>query len=237
MIELASSPAAEPYPQYRFKLPEGATDVVLVRHGESAPMGPRDFPRTADGQANPELSPEGHQQAQAVCKRLLEVGLEAVYASSLVRTQQTIAPYCEATGMVATIDPDLREIGLGDWEGGEFRRRSNVKDPAMMQLLAGGPWDLVPNGEGARAFADRVRAAIMRIHAAHPDQRVGVVCHGGVIGQVIAEATGSRSLAFMGCDNSAISQVVVWGEHWIVRRYNDTEHLGPWLTRAAAPLE
>lgn len=228
---------SETYPQYRFKLPEGATDVVLVRHGESAPMGPTGFPVTHEGQADPELSPYGREQAQALCRRLLDVGLEALYVSSLVRTQQTIAPFCEITGMVPAVDPDLREIRLGDWEGGEFRRRSNIRDPRMMELLAGGSWSLVPGGEGADVFAARVRSALERIHAAHPGQRVGVVCHGGVIGQVLSLATGANPLSFMGCDNTAISQVVLHGGHWIVRRFNDTEHLGPALTQTSPPPE
>lgn len=225
------------YSQYRFKPPAGATDVVLVRHGESAPMDATDFPRTHEGQADPELSPHGHEQARALCKRLLDVGIEAIYASSLVRTQQTIAPLCEVTGMVPTIDPDLREVGLGEWEGGEFRRRALLRDPRIRALLTGGSWGLVPGGEDPDAFAARVRGALVRIHAAHPGRRVAVVCHGGVVGQVVGMATGASPLAFMGCDNTSISQVVLHGEHWIVRRFNDTEHLGPALTQASPPPE
>lgn len=239
MSELASEEArpGQAYPQYRFSLPKGATDVVLIRHGESAPMDATDFPRTAEGQANPELSPYGHEQARALCKRLLDVGIEAIYTSSLVRTQQTIAPLCEATGMVPTIDPDLREVGLGEWEGGEFRRRALMRDPRIVALLTGGSWGLVPGGEDPDAFAARVRGALVRIHAAHPGQRVAVVCHGGVVGQIVGLASGASPLSFMACDNTSISQVVLAGEHWIVRRFNDTEHLGPALTQTSSPPE
>lgn len=223
------------FSQYRFKLPPAATDVLLIRHGESAPMNASGFPTTEAGQADPELSPDGHQQAKAVSARLAGVGLDALYVSSLRRTQQTVAPLCAATGLVPTVEPDLREIYLGEWEGGEFRRRAIDRDPRMMELLAGGPWSLVPGGEAPEFFAARVRGALERIHAAHPGQRVAVVCHGGVIGQVIALATGANPLAFMACDNSAISQVVLHGSLWIVRRFNDTEHLGPALTRTSPP--
>jgi probable phosphoglycerate mutase len=42
----------------------------------------------------------------------------------------------------------------------------------------------------------------------------------------------------MGCDNSSISQVIVTADgHWIVRRFNDTEHLSPAFTTAAAPVQ
>ncbi|HZE66342.1 MAG TPA: histidine phosphatase family protein [Sporichthyaceae bacterium] len=226
------------YPQYRFRIPAGACDLLLVRHGESAAMpAGSGFPTTPSGQADPELSPAGCEQAVLVSARLAKVGLDALYASSLRRTQQTIAPLVEQTGMKPTIDPDLREIELGEWEGGEFRRLANIKDPRMMRLLRNGSWSQVPGGEDSAVFAGRVQAAITRIAAAHPDQRVAVVCHGGVIGQIIALATGASTLSFMGSDNSSISQVIVHDGHWIVRRFNDTEHLSPAFTTAAAPPE
>ncbi|HEY2831785.1 MAG TPA: histidine phosphatase family protein [Sporichthyaceae bacterium] len=223
------------YPQYRFRIPEGACDLLLVRHGESAAMPADDFPTTATGQADPELSPTGREQAVLVSARLAKAGLDALYVSSLRRTQQTVAPLIDQVGLKPTIDPDLREVQLGEWEGGEFRRLANAKDPRMMRMLRNGSWSEVPGGEGADVFAARVRGAIGRIAAEHPNQRVAVICHGGVIGQIIALASGCSTLAFMGSDNSSISQVIVHGDHWIVRRFNDTEHLSPAFTTSAPP--
>jgi probable phosphoglycerate mutase len=228
----------EIYPQYRFRIPEGACDLLLVRHGESAAMSAAGgYPTTESGQADPDLSPAGREQAVLVSARLAKAGLEALYVSSLRRTQQTIAPLVEQIDMKPVIVPELREIELGEWEGGEFRRLANSKDPRMMNLLRNGSWSEVPGGEDSKAFAGRVRGAISRIAAEHPNQRVAVICHGGVIGQIIALASGSSTLAFMGCDNSSISQVIVHGDHWIVRRFNDTEHLSPAFTTSAPPPE
>jgi probable phosphoglycerate mutase len=227
------------YPQYRFRIPEGACDLLLVRHGESAAMSAAGgFPTTTSGQADPDLAPAGREQAVLVSARLAKAGLEALYVSSLRRTHQTIAPLVEQTDLKPVIVEDLREIELGEWEGGEFRRLANNKDPRMMRLLRNGDWSQVPGAEDPTAFAERVRRAITRIAEEHPNQRVAVVCHGGVIGQIIALATGASTLAFMGCDNSSISQVIVTADgHWIVRRFNDTEHLSPAFTTAAAPVQ
>ena len=96
-------------------------------------------------------------------------------------------------------------------------------------------WDVIPGGESSAALAERVGAAIRRICAAHPDERVAVVSHGGVIAQVLAMATGSRPFAFTGVDNGSLSQVVVDAERWRVRRFNDTAHLPDELTLDAAP--
>jgi 2,3-bisphosphoglycerate-dependent phosphoglycerate mutase len=66
---------------------------------------------------------------------------------------------------------------------------------------------------------------VRRLAAAHPDQRLAVVAHGGVIGQALALAAASRPFAFLGADNASISRLVVAGDRWIVRGFNDTAHL------------
>ena len=63
---------AEPveYRQTRYKAPDGATEILLVRHGASAPArADRPFP-AVDGQADPDLAPEGREQADRVAERL-----------------------------------------------------------------------------------------------------------------------------------------------------------------------
>ena len=47
------------YRQHRFSPPPGATEVFLVRHGESAPAKASTPFDTVDGQADPDLAPEG----------------------------------------------------------------------------------------------------------------------------------------------------------------------------------
>lgn len=50
--------------------------------------------------------------------------------------------------------------------------------------------------------------------------------HGGVIGQALALASGSRPLAFLSADNGSKFRLVVTGQHWFVRVLNDAAHLG-----------
>ena len=40
---------------------------------------------------------------------------------------------------------------------------------------------------------------------------------------------------FVGSDNAGISHLVVTGDRWIIRRFNDTAHLGMAFTTAAQP--
>ena len=74
-------------------------------------------------------------------------------------------------------------------------------------------------------FGARTSGALKRIAAAHPDQSVAVVTHGGVIAALLAMATGSRPFAFLGADNASISRLVITPQRWILRGYNDTAHL------------
>ncbi len=213
------------YRQTRFSPPPGATELLLIRHGESAPARPDvPFP-LVDGQGDPELAPDGRRQAERVADRFAGQRLDALYVTTLRRTAETAAPLARALGLVPAVEPDLREVHLGDWEGGQFRQRVAEGHPLVRRLFAEERWDVLPGGEAAAAFAARVRAGVERLAAAHPGRRVAVVTHGGVIAQVLAEASGSRPFAFLGADNGSVSHVVVNGPHWQVRGFNDTAHL------------
>jgi probable phosphoglycerate mutase len=223
------------YRQSRFRRPPGACELLLVRHGESAPArDEQPFP-LVDGHGDPELAPAGREQAMRVAERLEHEDVGAIYVSTLRRTAQTAAPLAARLGLEPRVEPDLREVYLGEWEGGSFRRHVAEGHPTAVRMFAEQRWDVIPGAEPADAFAGRVRGAITRIAAAHPDQTVVVVSHGGVIGQVLAHAAGTHGFTFSGSDNASISHVVVTDDRWIVRRYNDTAHLSLAFTVAPEP--
>jgi probable phosphoglycerate mutase len=79
-------------------------------------------------------------------------------------------------------------------------------------------------------FAARIRAGIERVVAATGPGRAAVAfVHGGVIGEVCRQATGSRPFAFVHSDNCSLTRVVHFGDgRWLLRSFNDTSHLdGP----------
>lgn len=233
---MSTDDAPTEYRQYRFRPPPGATDMLLIRHGESAPARP-DAPATLlDGQSDPDLDPRGHQEAQLLADRLGDQELAAIYTSTLRRTAQTAAPLAERTGLYTRVDADLREVFLGEWEGATFRRRMTERDPVALQCFDEQRWDPIPGSEPHDALRDRVRTVIARLAAAHPDQRIAVVTHGGILGMIMHLATGSEPFAFIAADNASLSHMVVAGDRWIVRRFNDTGHLHTDLDRPVAPL-
>jgi 2,3-bisphosphoglycerate-dependent phosphoglycerate mutase len=222
--------AAEPtaFRQRRFVQPPGSTELLLVRHGQSeAYQDGRSFPLIA-GQGDPSLSDAGAAQARRVCARLAAEGVDAIYVSNLRRTAQTAAPLAARLDLTPQVDADLREVHLGEWEGGLFRKMVATGHPVSLRMRAEERWDVIPGAEPAAEFANRIRAVIERLSAAHPGQRVAAFTHGGVVGEALAQASRSRPFAFVGADNASISRLVITDDLWIVRGFNDTAHLdGP----------
>ncbi len=216
------------YRQTGFRPPPGATELFLVRHGASAAHVPGQVFDMVDGHGDPPLAPEGREQAERLAERFAQEHIDALYVTTLQRTHQTAAPLATRLGLEPVVEPDLREVGLGEWEGGTFREKVAEGDPLAHQMITEGRWDVIPGAEPMDSFQARVSAGLERIVAAHPGQRVVVVVHGGVIGVALGQAVGaSYGFAFVGADNGSVSHLVATDGRWIVRRFNDTSHLGP----------
>jgi len=219
---------AEGIPQRPFAPPAGATEVILVRHGASAhAFADQPFP-LLDGQSDPELAPEGEQQARALVDRLAREPLAALFVTPLRRTQQTAAPLAARTGLEPVVVPELVEIALGDYEGGEWRVRAANGDPLVARVFAEQRWDVIPNAEPVDQYRRRLRAGIEKVAAAAgPDAVVAAFSHGAAIAEICHQATDSRPFAFVTVDNASITRLVVLADGtWILRSFNDTAHLG-----------
>ncbi len=205
--------------------PVGSTELWLVRHGASADSLEGESFELVEGQGDPPLSEAGRHQAEQVGLRLAQEPFDALYVTNLQRTAQTAAPLVARCGMTPVIEADLREVFLGEWEGGLLRTKAADNDPVFTQVMAEQRWNVIPGAESRQVFGGRLRRAIERIATAHPGGRVVVFSHGAAIGEILAQASGSAPFAFVGPDNASISRLVVTPDRWIVRGYNDTAHL------------
>ena len=203
--------------------------MILLRHGASQPFVPgQSFP-LVDGQGDPPLSPVGVTQAQSSADRLRNEPITALYATNMQRTQQTVAPLAAALGQEVAIEKDLREIALGEWEGGLLRQKAAENDPTFQRMMLEQRWDVIPGAESNEEFGSRCMNALNRIVERHPGELVLCTVHGGVIGSVLAQIALSRPFAFGGADNCSISQIVQSEGEWLIRRFNDSSHLFPHL--------
>ena len=213
------------YRQPVYTPPPGAADLLLIRHGESAPARPGvSFPMK-DGHGDPALHPQGEVQAKAIGERFKNQIFAGLYVTKLKRTHQTAAPLAAHLGMTPVQDPDLHEVHLGDWDGGLYRIKAAKGDSIYRKVLQTQDWSAIPGAETRQAFFARVKRGLLRIARAHSDERVAVFVHGGVIGAALAMASKSEPFAFLGAANGSISRLVIHKDRMIVRGFNDTAHL------------
>ncbi|MEM8925299.1 MAG: histidine phosphatase family protein [Actinomycetota bacterium] len=214
------------FPQTLYQPEEGACQIVLVRHGQSAPYMPGRPFDLVDGHGDPHLSELGHHQARLLGERLAHEPIDAIYTSSLTRTKQTAAPLAEKLGIAPEVEADLREVYLGEFEGGLFRQRAAEDHPAVVSMRAKGEWGEIPGAETNAQFQGRVVAALERIAAAHPDRLVVAACHGGVIGAALGHAIGAGPFVFNGARHTSVNHLVRNPSGWVIRSFNDGAHAG-----------
>lgn len=216
--------------QTRWVPPTGSTTITLLRHGASEGYVPgAPFP-LVDGHGDPALAPDGHSQAALAGARLAAEHrsgrtISALYVTTLTRTHQTAAPLAAELGMEPVVIADLREVFLGEWEGGMFRQKAAEGHPAAVEAIDGGEWGAVPGAETTAELSERVMRSLVELADRHRDQRIVCVVHGGVIAAAMSTVLGGRTSLFLGADNCSISTLVRVGDRWRMRSFNDTAHL------------
>jgi glucosyl-3-phosphoglycerate phosphatase len=184
-----------------------ARRLVVVRHGETLDNAAGIW----QGLKNSELSPVGLAQADKAAPVVAAYQPELIVASDLARARVTAERLGEAAGMAVRLDPRLREIDVGQWQGVTTAQVRN-RDPELLAAMGRGE-DVRRGhtGETVGALAARVRAALDDVIAELSPGRVAVVvCHG------VAARAGVASL--VGLDQMQALQVL-WGLencHWAV---------------------
>ena len=91
---------------------DGSIVLDFVRHGESG-----DMTVVNTLVPGPELTDTGEQQAQALANVLSGSGIDDIYASAMIRSQETATPLAEALNLPIQVLPGLNEIDAGIFEG------------------------------------------------------------------------------------------------------------------------
>ena len=154
--------------------------ILLARHGET----PWNAEGRYQGQRDIALSPTGEEQASKLGQRLAGVEITRAVASPLSRARRTAElALGEARAGLLTLDPQLQEIGHGDWEGllaAEIRAR----DPALLKAWRDAPETVQmpgPGGESIVQVLDRCWPAFQRAcEGLGADDTLLVVAHDAV---------------------------------------------------------
>lgn len=157
------------------------TDILLIRHGETA----WNAERRLQGHLDIPLNDEGERQAALLAGALAGEAIDVVVASDLRRARQTAQAVADRRGLPLGLDPALRERGYGGFEGLLY---SEIEERFPREFAAWQARDvdahLPPGrnvGESFRAFFDRATGAILALAAAHPGRTIALVAHGGVL--------------------------------------------------------
>ncbi len=137
--------------------------ILFVRHAQSTANVLRVMDATVPG---PDLTEVGREQARALVKSLADVPMTRIYASTVVRTQQTAAPLAEARDLPVHVLGGLREIEAGDLEQRSDHPSILRYVETVMRWARGGPDDLaerIPGGPDGHAFFLRFDTAIAQI--------------------------------------------------------------------------
>lgn len=166
----------------------GSTELLLVRHGETA----WNAEHRIQGQLDVPLSPRGVWQAQRLASRLggNEAGLDGIVASDLARAVMTAEPLAAARGLTIRLDPRLRERHFGVFQGERLDDIAARWPEAFAAWRARHPDWAMDEGESATTFQTRVLAALREIAVRHDGGRVVVVAHGGVLDVAFRHARG-----------------------------------------------
>ncbi|MGJ7533199.1 MULTISPECIES: histidine phosphatase family protein [unclassified Variovorax] len=167
--------------------PDTTTDLILIRHGETAWNRELRF----QGHADVPLNDIGHEQARRLGLRLAgETVVQHIISSDLMRAQQTAAPAASQLSLPVVTSAGLREQFFGVVEGMRSDEIQSLHPRAWEEWLEFREDHAMPEGETAREFHTRIIAALGSIAAAHKGQHLIVVTHGGVLDMVWRTARG-----------------------------------------------
>ena len=131
--------------------------LLLIRHGQT-PANVRGELDTA--KPGPGLTERGHAQARNIPGALRGEAVEAIFASTLVRTQQTAAPLAHALGLPVTVLPGVHEIEAGDVEMATDQESYRSYLDTCMAWGLGERDRMMPGAGNGHAFFERFSASI-----------------------------------------------------------------------------
>ncbi|QQS00998.1 MAG: histidine phosphatase family protein [Austwickia sp.] len=195
--------------------------LVILRHGVTG----HNAAGIWQGHLDTELTPDGLNQARAAAEVLVGYGFARILASDLRRASATARIIGERCGLPVGIDPRLREIHVGAWQGLDAAGVEAAFPGAQARLSLGE--DLPRGGDGERV-ADVVRrarpAADDLIEALAPGETGLIVTH-GVCARAIAadlaevdQRTAWLSLAGLG--NCAWAELTQTAVRWRISLWN-----------------
>ena len=200
--------------------------ILLVRHGQTD----ENVSGRISGQGSAPLNGRGQEQAKLAAQVLAPLNVSRLVSSPVVRALETATILDAHLQLGIEEEPDLREVGYGDWEGQTFQA---VRGGPAFQLALNDPINAVfPNGESLVSVQQRGVRVVESIRQGAPQDVVVLVSHGDVIRMLVAHYLGMTFNDYrrITIDNGAISVIELF-DQWIrVKAVNFVPQVGNlWL--------
>lgn len=217
-------PTGVRFDSFRNPIANATTELVIVRHGQTA----ANIAGLLVGRQDVLLTELGHEQAKRAAAEIAPLEPDALVSSPLQRARQTAKPISERTLLLPDVEEEIAEFGFGDFEGWAEKDALD-RHPNLRPLITGEahPDERWPNGESGTSFVARIFDGIGRIVADHPNQRVVIVTHGGVIGSWVARMAEDGATSFFPylVHNCSVSTFEVAGRGTTCVSWNQIGHL------------
>lgn len=200
------------------------TRIYVVRHAEAE----GNLYRRIHGWYNSRITENGKRQIAALAHRFQDIHVDAAYASDLQRTQLTAQAVVQPKGLELHIDPGLKEIAMGEYEGMPFGYLDLQWPEKQAQFASCSPDWKPEGGESFQEVADRVTTTVMKIARSHPNQTVAIFSHGAAIKCLLSAVRGkhpSETPGIVHCENTGVSCLDIDGDQVTVVFENDSSHL------------
>lgn len=210
-------------PKHWWNSSEPCTRFVLLRHGQTEHSAESRY----SGVSDPELTDVGLEQAKRAAEALKGfTPIDAILASPRARAQQTAQAAAEALGIeeIQTVE-GFAEIDFGEFEG-LTRDEALDRDPGAFARWQASPNNAPPGGESVTGFHRRVTRTRLKVQHEFEGKTVLVVTHMMPIKSIVRQAMGANaeSLQHFFLDLASISVVEFYGDHGVLRCFNDCAH-------------
>lgn len=197
--------------------------LYFIRHGET------EYNRLNIVQGRGVDSPlnkTGQWQAEAFFHTYRHVPVQAVIASSLLRTHQTVGQFTRQQ-LPLTVLPDLDEMHWGSFEGqSPTPELKDMYQKANQEWSAGNYGFSFGDGESAQQLADRISNALVYL-CNRPEHTLLVCSHGRALRCLLCLAKGLplSEMASFHPKNTGLFLAYFDGSDFHFEVENDTQHL------------
>jgi alpha-ribazole phosphatase len=201
-------------------------ELYMIRHGQTDCSRENRF----CGSIDPPLNDVGLRMADAFGAAYADRTWDAIYASPLLRAQQTADALARRVGTAVVLDEGLREIAYGDWES---LRHEDVQTrwPDAYAYWAADPASRgAPGGETAFQVAARAALVLERVRRANARGRVILVSHKATIRIMTCALLGLDVRLFrerIGQPVAAVTRFEVRPSGALLTTLGDVSHLPP----------